>query len=500
VVEGTGAGAVVRFKVIRSGDLDATFTVGWTVDGEVDALDFGGVLPSGTVTFARGQREAPITLQLVGDSLFEPSEVLRLSLTALAGALRLVPTASVTVLNDDPLFTDGGDIWDLGAIDLALLSDDETQNALGGNDMVHLSATQKLGVLFDAGPGDDTVIGRGGNDLIAGGTGNDVIEGGPGNDTMDGGAGIDTLSYASAPMAAPNPEAEVLNPGVHAWLGAPGGRFDTRSAGIDTATGFENILGSAFDDDLWGDDGANRVDGGAGDDQLLGLGGNDTLLGGAGADTLYGGLGGDRLEGGDGDDVLDGGPGGDALIGGAGRDTASYASAMGPVTASLANPASNTGEAAGDSYSSIENLEGSNASDTLTGDVGANILIGGYGDDVLTGLGGADTLLGGGGADIYRYTALSDSGTTIGTADLIQALELGQDRIDLSAIDAIPGGADDAFVWRGIAAFTGIGQARWFVQGGETILALNTDANLATSEMIIRIANAPPLTEANLIL
>jgi hypothetical protein len=46
----------------------------------------------------------------------------------------------------------------------------------------------------------------------------------------------------------------------------------------------------------------------------------------------------------------------------------SYDTASAAVTANLASPIKNKGDATGDSYSSIENLRGSNFSDNLTGD------------------------------------------------------------------------------------------------------------------------------------
>ncbi len=61
------------------------------------------------------------------------------------------------------------------------------------------------------------------------------------------------------------------------------------------------------------------------------------------------------------------------------------------VTAKLANAAQNTSEAAGDTYSSIENLTGSNFNDTLEGDGGANTINGGLGTDIMNGLGDNDT-------------------------------------------------------------------------------------------------------------
>jgi Ca2+-binding RTX toxin-like protein len=68
-----------------------------------------------------------------------------------------------------------------------------------------------------------------------------------------------------------------------------------------------------------------------------------------------------------------------------GNDTVDYSHATAGVTASLLNPASNTGAAAGDIYLSIENLRGTNFDDILTGDGNNNVLEGGLGNDTLNG-------------------------------------------------------------------------------------------------------------------
>jgi Ca2+-binding RTX toxin-like protein len=128
-------------------------------------------------------------------------------------------------------------------------------------------------------------------------------------------------------------------------------------------------------------------------DSLYGLGGNDTLNGGAGDDTL---------DGGDGNDTLNGGAGADHLIGGAGIDTVSYGGAASGVTIDLQAGAGYTGDAAGDTFSGIENALGSSFGDILSGDANANTLNGGGGDDWLFGQAGDDTLIGGAGDDILR--------------------------------------------------------------------------------------------------
>ena len=65
--------------------------------------------------------------------------------------------------------------------------------------------------------------------------------------------------------------------------------------------------GTEKDDTLYGNELANFITGGAGDDAISGYGGNDILHGGAGNDTLQGGAGKDTLTGGAGDDRLNGG-------------------------------------------------------------------------------------------------------------------------------------------------------------------------------------------------
>jgi serralysin len=149
--------------------------------------------------------------------------------------------------------------------------------------------------------------------------------------------------------------------------------------------------------------------------------GDDTITGNAAANTLWGNNGADTLSGGDDADTLSGGAGGDALDGGSGLDTASYETAGAGVTASLTAPGANTGDAAGDTYTGVENLIGSTLNDTLTGDGGANRILGGAGsdsvsggggDDILRGGAGGDTIAGGDGVDMADYRG-SNSAVTL---------------------------------------------------------------------------------------
>jgi Ca2+-binding RTX toxin-like protein len=112
------------------------------------------------------------------------------------------------------------------------------------------------------------------------------------------------------------------------------------------------------------------------------------------------------------------GVGPDALIGDAGFDYAGYTAAAAGLTARLDVPAANTGEAAGDTYSAIVGLIGSNFADTLVGNGITNVLFGQGGNDMVFGLGGNDqlrgracndVLLGGTGNDLHLGDAGADS-------------------------------------------------------------------------------------------
>ncbi len=81
-------------------------------------------------------------------------------------------------------------------------------------------------------------------------------------------------------------------------------------------------------------------------------------------------------------------------------------------------------------------LNGLGGNDLLTGASGEDTLNGGDGNDVLVGLGNADRLTGGAGNDIFRLTSTRDSGESKGSRDVITDFQQGQDRIDLSMIDA----------------------------------------------------------------
>ena len=121
---------------------------------------------------------------------------------------------------------------------------------------------------------------------------------------------------------------------------------------------------------------------------------------GDGNDKLTGGAYGEGLFGGPGDDLLDGGFGPDLIVGDDGRDRVTYAARTAPLNVSVGSSWGD-GQGGESDYvsSTVEEVVGGSADDTLTGSGVANALIGGPGNDTLDGRDGNDVLEGGDGVD-----------------------------------------------------------------------------------------------------
>jgi Ca2+-binding RTX toxin-like protein len=228
-----------------------------------------------------------------------------------------------------------------------LFGDDGRDRLFGGTGNDWLEGGEGNDDLF-GGDNDDYLWGDEGDDELYGEDNDDYLDGGAGADTLDGGDGKDIAAYYGSDAGVRVSLQPIL------LIGNSGG-----DAEGDRLVNIEDLAGSRYNDELFGNDQANL---------LWGMEGND---------------------------VINGGGGGDEIDGGEGIDTVSYEGSAEGVTVSLMADTAAGGDAAGDQLDNIEILIGSAYADTLSGDDADNALDGRGGENTLYGYGGADGLWGG---------------------------------------------------------------------------------------------------------
>ncbi|MBW4656729.1 MAG: M10 family metallopeptidase C-terminal domain-containing protein [Kaiparowitsia implicata GSE-PSE-MK54-09C] len=311
--------------------------------------------------------------------------------------------------------------------------------------------------------GDDAanvIDGLGGNDIINGSAGNDTLIGGAGYDTLTGGAGNDVFVFRSA--------------------GEIGDRPGARDIITDFAQGQDKV-------DLSGIDANSNASGNQAFTFIAGDGSSFTGAAGElawhtsnGNTIIQGDRDGDRIH--DFEMELRGEVSlkvSDLIGAGTGSTVTAPIAPIAPTapepTAPVDSNTTITGTARND------RVNGDSGDNYLAGLAGDDQLNGGAGNDVLDGGPGRDYLTGGAANDIFMFKSVADMGMRVNTRDVITDFVKGQDKIDLSALDANTNTSGN----QAFSLLTGENQAfsktagelAWRIEEGRNQTIIQGDAN-----------------------
>jgi Ca2+-binding RTX toxin-like protein len=278
----------------------------------------------------------------------------------------------------------------------------------------------------------DVLAGTADEDTMSALAGNDRLIGSLGEDRLDGGDGDDTADYRDSEGA--------INVSLALEHQATSTAGPSYSSG-DTLISIENVMGSAYDDYLSGNEKNNVFTGGAGADRIFDGSGayepyhdhdrasyktsaeavdvdlrrTEQQFGGdaegdrlQGIENLSGSAFDDRLIGDAGNNVLNGGDGADFLDGASGtEDIAEYTGSKAGIDVDLNRILQHGGAAEGDQLVGFEGVYGTRFDDQIVGDAGDNFLTGNGGNDTIVGGGGFDCINAGDGDDTVEISSLS---------------------------------------------------------------------------------------------
>jgi Ca2+-binding RTX toxin-like protein len=241
----------------------------------------------------------------------------------------------------------------------------QSQTGTTGNDVVSL------------GIADDTFYSANPAGTLSTSTGSDTLNGGGGENTLsyEGEGGLDTNGAFNTTIGV---QANLTSSAIN---GISAGTVQKAKGGTDTVANFQNLIGSAFDDEIY-------VSGGSVADRS----GNDTVIGGSNS-TVF--------QSGSGDDVYQGNGILDVLR----YDTDTTTTDITPyLFLDLDLDGAGSGVAQDpwgdiDTFSGIEIFYGSDSDDIMYGHDGDDTFFGLEGDDELYGGAGSDSLDGGDGDD-----------------------------------------------------------------------------------------------------
>ena len=495
VAEGHSGSTAVTFTVARVGDTTGAATAAWAVTGSgaspADAADFtGGVLPSGTVSFAAGETSKTVTVNVAGDTAVEQDEGFTVTLsTPSVGTVIGTAAAAAVIRNDDAALSIAGPA-------------SAVAEGNSGSTAVSFTVT-RAGDASGAASATWAVTGSGANPAVAAdftgaalpsgtvsfaaGETSKVVTVNVAGDTVveqDEGFAV-TLSSPSvgAVIATASATAVIRNDDATLAISGPAGAVAEGNSGSTAVTFTVTRAGdtSGTASGAWAvtGSGASPADGAdftgaalpsgtvsfaagetsktltvnvAGDtsaepDEAFtvtlsspSVGAviataaasatilNDDLsgVGTPGNDSLNGDAGDNSLSGLGGDDVLVGGAGDDSLDGGSGVNTADYSADPGAVLIDLGFGMATDGFGGSDALVNIQVVIGSAFDDTI---------LGGDGNDTIIASAGADMIDGGMGRDLLSYAAF--------THGVIVDLGAGisDDGADISGVEDVLGSA-----------------------------------------------------------
>jgi ribosomal protein L28 len=279
--EGNSGSKAFTFTVTRAVNTTGANNVNWAVTGSgtsaANATDFvGGVLPSGTVSFAAGETSKVITVNVQGDTTVEPNENFTVTLSnPTNGATITTATAVGTIQNDDEgtsvtLASNYSGVSENGKTNLVynFTRSGATTNSLTVN--FTLGGTATRGNDYNA---------YGGN-FVSPTTGNIVFASGQTTAQIEIVTTGDTVKEANETIAF------TLASGTGYTIGTPGAVTTT----ILNDDGVLNQQGTTGNDVI--EAGTTRnLSGRAGHDILIGSNASDMLVGAAGNDTITSGAG-----------------------------------------------------------------------------------------------------------------------------------------------------------------------------------------------------------------
>jgi Ca2+-binding RTX toxin-like protein len=256
----------------------------------------------------------------------------------------------------------------------------DTLQGLGGNDTLWADAGNDL---LEGGDGNDNLFGKSGNDTLLGGSGDDFLRPGSGSDSNDGGSGTDVLMYSLTTETF----GIILNATSTTKDGV--GANQVLKVNTNTTDIFANIeaFHGSYGNDIIHLEYGNWVFLRAGADNITIYGYGTHIIPGSGNDTI---VGDDKTPSSlsywnDGFDDLDNTPQSSGI-------TVVFSEAM-------AGTVTNDGWGGIDVFSGVNEIDGSQLDDHITGGSGSDDLAGDDGDDTIFGGSGNDELRPGAGSD-----------------------------------------------------------------------------------------------------